>query len=121
MSWNPAILDLSAALSRGPVPQQPRRPLGPRSHPVRCRLCGVILPGWLPMFNRPDGALLLSHLSRAHPVELTPLRERMATEDIGPVAMARRRRRAAPHHPPQRTAVTGRCFRRNSRTCRTAS
>src|SRR5262245_52293517 len=54
---------------------------------VRCRLCGIVLPGWLPVPNAPDGAMLLSHLSRRHRGEVQPLLERMATEDIGTVAM----------------------------------
>jgi hypothetical protein len=30
------------------------------SNKVRCRLCQAILPGWLPIPNVPDGALLLN-------------------------------------------------------------
>jgi hypothetical protein len=43
--------------------------------------------GWLPMLNCPDGALLLAHLSRRHPVELKPLLQRMETECIDTVVM----------------------------------
>jgi hypothetical protein len=38
---------------------------------VRCRLCGRVLPGWLPLFNQPDGAILLHHLSMFHRTEIT--------------------------------------------------
>jgi hypothetical protein len=54
---------------------------------VRCTLCGAILPGWLRVFNRPHGAMLLNHLSAMHPAEVGPYLERMRTEDIGTMAM----------------------------------
>lgn len=54
---------------------------------VRCRLCGCILPGWLRVFNQPNSAMLLGHLSAMHPDEVGPYLRRMATEDIGTVAM----------------------------------
>jgi hypothetical protein len=57
------------------------------SNQVRCRYCGHVLPGWLRVFNRPHGALLLHHLSAMHRDEVKPLLERMRTEDIGTVAM----------------------------------
>jgi hypothetical protein len=56
------------------------------SRHVRCTLCGVILPGWLPIPNAPHISLLLGHLSMQHPVELKPLLARMATEDLDLVA-----------------------------------
>jgi hypothetical protein len=43
--------------------------------------------GWLRVFNQPNGALLLNHLSMMHPAEVKPYLERMRTEDIGTVAM----------------------------------
>jgi hypothetical protein len=52
----------------------------------RCRFCGVILNAWLPVPKRPDGAMLLGHLSQQHPTELKPYLEQMRTEDIGHVA-----------------------------------
>jgi hypothetical protein len=58
-----------------------------RARHVRCRLCGRVLPGWLPIPNVPNGALLLGHLGAMHRTKLTPYLERMATEDIGTVAM----------------------------------
>jgi hypothetical protein len=58
-----------------------------RARHVRCRYWGRVIPGWLPVPNRLDGSLLLSHLAMGHPVALTPLLERMATKAIGPVAM----------------------------------
>jgi hypothetical protein len=54
---------------------------------LRCRLCGRVFPGWLPVQNEPDGAMLVHHLSAMHPTEVGPYLRRMATEDIGSVAM----------------------------------
>jgi len=31
-----------------------------------CRFCGRVPPAWLPVPKRPDGALLLGHLSQSH-------------------------------------------------------
>jgi hypothetical protein len=59
-----------------------------RSRRYRCRFCGVTLPAWLPVAKRPDGAMLLYHLSQQHPDEIGPYLERMRTEDIGMVAEA---------------------------------
>jgi hypothetical protein len=33
----------------------------------RCRFCGFDFPAWLPAAQRPDGALLFSHLSQQDP------------------------------------------------------
>ena len=52
----------------------------------RCRHCGAILPAWLPVARRPDGAMLLYHLSQQHPDRVRPYLERMRTEDIAMVA-----------------------------------
>ena len=46
-----------------------------------------MLPGWLVVPDVPDGALLLRHLAVLHRAELIPYLQRMATEDIGTVAM----------------------------------
>jgi hypothetical protein len=32
----------------------------------RCRFCGLILPAWLPVFQRPNGALRLGPLRGRH-------------------------------------------------------
>jgi hypothetical protein len=53
----------------------PRR----RSTHVRCRDCRSILPGWLPIPNVPDSALLLHHLRAMHPVAVKLLLTRMET------------------------------------------
>jgi hypothetical protein len=60
-----------------------------RSPHVRCRLCGHVLPCWLPLPDVPDGSMLLPHLVKWHPVEVTSVLQRLATgtEDIGTVAM----------------------------------
>jgi hypothetical protein len=60
----------------------------PSSTHVRCKLCGYVFPGgWLRVFNRPFGALLLHHLSWDHPTQVGAYLERMRTEDIDTVAM----------------------------------
>jgi hypothetical protein len=61
----------------------------PTFHPthVRCRLCGLLLDGWLPWARAPHTTLLMGHLGTRHPVEFSPLLTRMATEDLGTVAM----------------------------------
>jgi hypothetical protein len=52
----------------------------------KCRLCGAVLQGWLPVAKRPDGAMLLHHLSQHHPDQVGPYLERMRTEDIATAA-----------------------------------
>jgi hypothetical protein len=52
----------------------------------RCRSCGLVLPAWLPVAQRPNRALLLGHLADRHPSEARPYLTRMATEDIATVA-----------------------------------
>jgi hypothetical protein len=52
----------------------------------RCRYCGYDFPAWLPVAKRPNGAMLLHHLSAMHPTEVGPYLRRMATEDIPTVA-----------------------------------
>jgi hypothetical protein len=52
----------------------------------RCRYCGHDFPAWLPVAKRPNGAMLLQHLSAMHPDQVGPYLERMATEDIATVA-----------------------------------
>jgi hypothetical protein len=56
-------------------------PTPSRSRDVRCRLCGTTLPGWLPVPNRPDGALLLHHLAALHRDQVTSYLDRMPTDD----------------------------------------
>ncbi len=49
----------------------------------RCRCCGVVLSAWFPVSNEPDGAMLLGHMTRAHPVKLRPFLDQMRiTVDI---------------------------------------
>jgi hypothetical protein len=54
----------------------------------KCKFCGVILPAWLPVAKRPNGAMLLTHLSQNHRAEVAVKRllERMRTEEIAAVA-----------------------------------
>jgi hypothetical protein len=54
----------------------------------RCRFCGLRLPAWLPAAKRPNGAMLLNHLSMNHRAEaaVLVLLARMRTEDIATVA-----------------------------------
>ena len=54
---------------------------------VRCRFCGEVFPGWLPIPNAPESAMLLHHLSAMHLTEARPYLRRMATEDIDTVVM----------------------------------
>ncbi|HEX9868035.1 MAG TPA: hypothetical protein VGC99_05465 [Candidatus Tectomicrobia bacterium] len=60
-------------------------PLHPRRR-SRCWFCGRVLPAWLPVAQRPNGAMLLGHLSQSHPEQVGPYLARMETEDIGTVA-----------------------------------
>jgi hypothetical protein len=52
----------------------------------RCRYCGRVLPAWLPVAKRPNGAMLLAHLGQQHPDQRGPSLERMRTEDSATVA-----------------------------------
>jgi hypothetical protein len=53
----------------------------------KCRFCGFILNAWLPVFQQPNGAMLLQHLLESHRAESRPSVARMRThEDIGPIA-----------------------------------
>ena len=54
---------------------------------VRCRDCRRVLPGLLRIAQKPDGVMLLHHLSMMHPAAVKPLLKHMETEDIGTVAM----------------------------------
>jgi hypothetical protein len=52
-----------------------------------CRVCGLILPAWLPVAQDPDGALLLAHLGQRHPDRVKAYLDRIHDEtDITPVA-----------------------------------
>jgi hypothetical protein len=52
-----------------------------------CRHCGVLLPGWLPVLKRPNGALLLGHLGQAHRDQVGAYLARMGgDDDIGEIA-----------------------------------
>jgi hypothetical protein len=53
----------------------------------RCRFYGLVLSACLPMAKRPDGAMLLYHLSQQHSDQIGPYLERMRTEDIAMVAV----------------------------------
>jgi len=59
----------------------------PLSNQVRCRYCGCVLPGLWRIDHKPNGAMLLNHLSVMHPTEVRPYLDRLRTEDIGTVAM----------------------------------
>jgi hypothetical protein len=52
----------------------------------KCRFCGHVLPAWLPVAKRPDGAMLLYHLGQHHPDQVGPYLDRMRTECIATVA-----------------------------------
>jgi hypothetical protein len=58
----------------------------PQKH-YRCHVCGRVLPAWLPVFKKPNGAMLLHHLGAMHPDQVGLYLARMhTTEDITPVA-----------------------------------
>ena len=64
-------------------PDRPTRqpPLTPRRR-YRCRACGVVFNAALPVTQRPNGAILLHHLSQSHPDQVKPYLDRMAAEGI---------------------------------------
>jgi hypothetical protein len=62
-------------------------PVMPSGKHVRCTLCGVVLPGWLPIPNRPEAAMLLHHLGADHLAEAKAYLTRMETECIDTVVM----------------------------------
>jgi hypothetical protein len=51
------------------------------------RVYGHVLPAWLPVAKRPDGAMLLYHLGQHHPDEVGPYLQRMETECITTVVI----------------------------------
>jgi hypothetical protein len=53
----------------------------------RCRFCGALLPAWLPVVKRPEGAMLLYHLGQHHLAEAGPYLQRMETEAIDQVLL----------------------------------
>src|SRR5262245_41173362 len=48
-----------------------------------CRCCDRVLPAWLLVARRPDGAMLLHHLSQHHPDQMGPYLERMRVVRTG--------------------------------------
>jgi hypothetical protein len=48
----------------------------------RCRFCSALLPAWLPVAKRPDGAMLLYHLGQHHLDEAGPYLQRMEVERL---------------------------------------
>jgi hypothetical protein len=48
----------------------------------RCRACGAELPAWLPVFNAPNGAMLLHHLSARHRDQVKAYLDRMISDDL---------------------------------------
>ena len=56
----------------------------------RCRVCGHVLPAWLSVAKRADGAMLLHHLGQDHRGQVSAYLRRMETEDIatGKVSLA---------------------------------
>lgn len=59
----------------------------PQNIHVRCTLCGLILPGWLPIPNKPHTPMLLHHLSAHHLVDAGPYFTRMETACLDTVVM----------------------------------
>jgi len=54
---------------------------------LKCCNCGALLPGWLPIPNRPESAMLLHHLGADHLAEAKPYLARMEVECIDTVVM----------------------------------
>jgi hypothetical protein len=52
-----------------------------RSKRFKCRYCGAELPAWLPVLRAPDGAMLLGHLSQAHPDQVGASLDQIHTDD----------------------------------------
>jgi hypothetical protein len=48
------------------LPHGQRAMMSP-SKRLKCRSCGQVLPAWLPVAKRPEGSMLLYHLSQHHP------------------------------------------------------
>jgi hypothetical protein len=46
----------------------------------RCLSCGAVLPAWLPVAKRPDGALLLHHLAQQHPDQVGAYLDQIHTD-----------------------------------------
>jgi hypothetical protein len=53
----------------------------PQSRYVRCRSCGSLLHGCLPVAHTPDSALLLHHLADRHPDHVGQHLARRPTDD----------------------------------------
>jgi hypothetical protein len=52
------------------------------THPrYRCRYCGDLLPAWLPVARKPEGSMLLYHLSHHHPDQVGPYLARIHTDE----------------------------------------
>jgi hypothetical protein len=52
-----------------------------------CKFCSIDLLAWLPVFQAPDGSLLLRHLGASHPTEVGTYLARIRThDDVAPVA-----------------------------------
>jgi cell wall assembly regulator SMI1 len=47
----------------------------------RCRSCGAVLPAWLPVFQEPNGAMLLSYLAQDHPDQVGQYLAQMHTDE----------------------------------------
>jgi hypothetical protein len=52
------------------------------THPrYRCKFCQAELPAWIPVFNEPNGAMLLHHLGQDHPGEVKAYLDQMHTDE----------------------------------------
>jgi len=47
----------------------------------RCRYCGAVLPAWIPVFNEPNGVMLLHHLGAMHRDQVGQYLAQMRTDD----------------------------------------
>ena len=55
---------------------------------MRCRFCGRILPAWVPVQRKYDGAVLLHHFGQSHPTEVGRFLDQMhTTDDVASVSL----------------------------------
>jgi len=47
----------------------------------KCRFCGAVLPAWLPVVKRPNGAMLLYHLGQNHPDRVKAYLDQMPSDE----------------------------------------
>jgi hypothetical protein len=96
-----------------PLPRSPQR--------FRCRFCGVVFSAWLAVPGEPDGALLLHHVTQAHPAEVGRFLDQMHTDDdITPAIVQAYEVVEAPSTPRRASGLQGHDATARNSTGRTA-